>query len=159
MKMEYLNLIVATFAAVIAFVTWFTSRQHNRSSVRPAICSRLHTNSRSYSLKIANKGHGSADILSFDYFFRGHKVSRDRLANILTEEASRRGAIKGHEFGDFTPGSYISKDEDFLCIFLEFSEDMDVDSLAEFIKRNFRLEIHYQSVYKQKFTFDSIRHI
>ncbi len=154
MVAHYFNpaITIGAMALLLTFFTIRSTQRHNRLSVRPAICSWIHTEDDSFTLEIINKGFGLAEIDSYQFFIGSKAVSDDDLRADLTNfvgEPSVKILI-----GGFKKGSFFAKDEKFYALKFE-SLSVKEDSFYQSLYERYSLVIEYRSLYNDSYKYDS----
>ena len=150
--------LTAFLALFVSIYTVYSTRKHNKLSVRPYLTSNTHyyLNKNEAGITIRNCGAGTAYIESFSILFDNREISFSDLNDrILPSE------LKGVEY-DFD-AEYIAAippNESFKLIYFEFPDGVK-DKKTYLILDRFSATIKYQCGYEKvyKFNPDHIRKI
>ena len=127
--------------------------EQNKLSVRPVICSWIHTGKNFLHYEIVNKGLGPAKIDSFSYFINGQKTTQEKLEKDLEMFLCNESKYQ-RNIASLAPNAFLAKDEKFTAIHIIFEQAVEADILIR-LQERYSLLIHYQSMYGQKDIYDS----
>ena len=149
--------VIAICAFGATFWQAHLTRKHNKFSVKPYLTTWNTTEDGYNVVKIINNGIGPAHIKSFSIFVDGQRVAGENLEphikclNII---------FSGYEFSWY--GSYLgvdymmpSNEQKALVAFKFTGQKIPNPIELDHILKRARLVINYESIYEEKFKFDS----
>lgn len=153
--------VIAGLAFIVALQQVWSSRRHNKLSVRPLICDHTDIDSanRSFTYHLQNKGLGTAKVIAFNFHWQGEILSEQALRTRLEKLTRESDVVKISNMGE----SYaISKDEEVPIIELQVNSadisDKPNDRLDEILSQlitHCRINVKFESLYGESFTFET----
>jgi hypothetical protein len=150
--------VIALCALVATFWQAYISRNHNKLSVKPYLTTWTETSLDGYVIvKITNNGVGPAHIKSFKIF-----ADNQRMIGESLEPHIKCLTLIFPEYQFDWYGSYLGVDymmpstEQKDLIAIKFTGDkVPTRSEVDHRAKRVRIEIEYESIYKEKFKYDS----
>ena len=154
--------VIALCALAITLWQAYVTREHNKLSVKPYITTWSHNQNQHgfYSVDILNNGVGSALIKRFQIFVDGHEIKGQALE--LVEKAL------GILFSNYAYSSYkaylsegymMAPKENRNLVKIQFLGPNFPSPLEiEHATKRVRILIEYESIYKEKQTYDSSKY-
>jgi len=155
-SIQHISLFIAVLAMFFTGWSSWATRKHNRLSVRPVIDSWVHRNEddkdRHILVWIQNKGFGTGKVLSWDLLLNGRIVTEEVLIKDI--ETEFKGYFSISDFGEMTPNSYIAKDEKVTVLRVSVTDKFNNELVDKFDSR-YSLQINYESLYGDEYTYES----
>ncbi|MGB2833314.1 MAG: hypothetical protein WBC07_10210 [Methylotenera sp.] len=153
------NTIIAISALVLTVWQGYITRQHNKLSVVPYLTTWSHADGENgfYSIEIMNNGIGPALIKAFQVFVDGIEIKGNESE--LVDKATKKlfGDFEYQSANCFLSSGYMmaekNKHEIFSIKFIG-QRKLNYQEYKQTIERA-RLVIEYESIYKDKFIYDS----
>ncbi|KJZ03300.1 hypothetical protein [Pseudoalteromonas piscicida] len=143
---------IAVCALILTIYQAKMSRKHNYMSVRPALCDWTHVSDHTLSFHLLNKGLGTAQVKTFEFYFKGKLISYTELEAKIGELFPDN--IDKHT-AQLTPDSYIAKDEKILVFYIKFADPKRIDEAEKVIDECFELKVTYTCLYDNPFSYHS----
>lgn len=144
---------VATIALISSVYQIFTTRRHNKLSVKPFLNfnREVHHESKHYKIELVNNGIGPAIITSYSIYFNSQPVTVDILSDEMKFGKILELPGKTQFTVDLPPKNYILSCNDKILLF-----EVKTDPLFEIshndIFSKIKIELKYESIYKQKYS-------
>lgn len=150
--------VIALCALAATFWQAYISRKHNKLSVKPYLTTWTEATSDGYIIvKIINNGTGPAHIKSFKIFADNQKMVGE---NLEPHEKCLKLIFPEYQFSWY--GSYLGIDymipatEHKDLIAVKFTgEKVPTRSEIDHRAKRVKIEIDYESIYEEKFKYDS----
>lgn len=163
--------IVAVLALFVALSQVFSSRRHNKLSVRPHVYDWLSSDSAELrcSFSLANKGLGPAIISKANYYLDGRSVGFREFLRVV-DRMPEQFVIRVH---DLKKGGAIGKDEVHDVLVIEWDRlkfdlpdsivqkrrvSEDLAGYAREVSRRLGVEVEYTSLYGERGCLRSVPH-
>mgnify|MGYP000754828852 CR=1 FL=1 len=147
--LEVSSIVIAICALGLTIWQGWMTREHNRLSVQPAICSWAHQDENNAHYWIQNKGHGTAKISSFDFYVKGKKATTEELRQVIRQRIKNYGDNEIH-IGIFESNSYFEKGEKVDLIKITTTNNETKPVPFEAILDDCQLIVKYRSLYGGK---------
>lgn len=150
------SMVIAISALVLTVWQAYITRQHNKLSVSPYLTTWSHTDGGNghYSIEIMNNGIGPALIKAFQVFVDGVEIKGNESE--LVEKATQK-LFGGYEYQSANCFSFHWAEKNKHKVFsIKFigQRKLNYQEYKQTIERA-RLVIEYESIYKDKFIYDS----
>lgn len=162
-SVEFTSLTVAIVAVGIATWTGKISREHNKLSVAPILCSEIGGNrlemhedgARRYDFYhiLSNKGTGPTIITSCEFYIQKKSCSIQELNFDFRESTFGKGKLYV-ELKDLNYENIISPNENVLLAKVEVEKPFKQQEFASFQYR-YRIQLKYKSLYGEEFEYNS----
>ena len=153
------SMIIAISALVLTVWQAYITRQHNKLTVAPYLTtwSQADDENGFYSIEIMNNGIGPALIKAFQVFVDGVEIKGPDSE--LVDKATKRlfGGYNYQTANCFLSSGYMMGEKnkhEIFCIKFTGQRKLNYQEYKQTIERA-RLVIEYESIYKDKFIFDS----
>lgn len=166
---QYAALFVSICALLLTINQAVMTRKHNRLTVRPHLTSFTdnvpHPSFGGISLikmSLSNNGIGPAVVKSFQPMLDGVPLDPenfDELLSIAKRELPVSLLDQGCRFSLFRKGYVMAKDESMSVAEIAYAPTIHDDPKAlEAALQRFHLKVDYESIYEEKFSYDSRNH-
>lgn len=166
---QYAALFVSICALLLTINQAVMTRRHNKLTVRPHLTSFtdriLHpeiTGVTQVKLTLSNNGVGPAVIRSYEPMLDGQPLDPTKFVALLaTAKEVLPVSILDQEcrFAFFRKGYVMAKDEEKCIALLAIVPTLDTDfALLEKAEQRFHIRVTYESIYGERFGYDSRNH-
>lgn len=151
--------VIALLALILTLWQAWVSRRHNKLSVIPYLTTWTHTNHQAYKyhVEIINNGIGPALIKSFKIFVDGHQIQGKDLELIQKCLKLLFPAYEYTSYNCYLSEGYMMapKEKRDLVVIQFLGPTFPSPEEIEHATKRVKIFVEYESIYKDKFVYDS----